>query len=138
MKYLLLTLFSLAVLLLISSKSYSQEDERWIYVGSSIDDNKIMTSNYYDSKTIEYGNNSSVTIWNKSIYDPFKYNTYYNKYMKYLLTKKIYYCKSSKYQDLEQTIYFSDGTTEVLTNPDILKSVLPETIGEAEFNLLCK
>lgn len=132
-------IISFLLITLTTKLSYSQNEEGWCFYELTVD-NKIICSYYYDTTTIEYeDNNNKITVWGKVNYVPVIYSKFYDKYIDIEISKTIFYCKTRKYSRIESIYYFADKSIETVKRSESDSvSIIPDSMGESLFNILCK
>lgn len=125
----------LVLLLLVISVNLTAQGERWVHYGTNGDGDEY----FYDKETLEY-NTSTKNDWIKIIFKNHLFNNYLNKYEKYNLLHIEFYCSDRTYRNKEFIIYYDDGTNSYYDQSDKteFKTVIPDTINESLFYIICQ
>lgn len=123
--------------ILISLKTFGQEENRWIYYSTTENDNALC---YYDIETIQYNPNNTIAVWIKFDYLTPKYSINSKKYIDETLSRVILDCGERSIGNLDIIIYYTDGTnySDMKGYSDDVSVIIPESVGEDLYFRLCK
>lgn len=124
---------SIVLLSLVAFRNVFSQDDRWIYIGSN-----EYFSVYLDKRTVSYGDyRKSFEVWTKwyCLKDCLKSQT--GKTTDYIMTKTIYDCEEWQFKELQNVIYYADGSSYEYPYAMSWEAAIPDSIGEGVLEYVC-